>query len=63
MRIWECTEDYHRLWNAGDDDECAMLEALFLKAGLFWRCPGCGASNCEDEHQCGACDAAKEKHP
>ena len=46
------------LWNTADDVERTMLDALAVRAGLYWKC-SCGYSNVTDDHK--VCEGGDER--
>jgi hypothetical protein len=42
------------LFDVANDEECAMLDALAVKAGLMWKCE-CGATTYGDMDECFGC--------
>lgn len=46
------------LFDVANDEECAMLDALAVKAGLMWKCE-CGATTYGDTDECFGCSGKR----
>jgi uncharacterized protein (DUF983 family) len=55
---WDYQKSWEALFNAADDFEAETLEAVALKAGIFWKCPSCDYNNSHDSDKCGNCGEA-----
>ena len=49
------------IWNEANDEESTMLEALAIRAGLYWQC-ACGYNNVSDDHKaCENCGGKRDE--